>query len=179
MSRALTSVSDATATRLPDEASTEETSGSGIASGSSPPIGDQYAYRPWVSTSTGWTMSPSPIATTGHRMTSTTSIRSATLRSPVSTGITQSMSEPSTERLRQDDEWTDLAGRSRRIGLMSTVLMLLYLVATETEGFLDDYVGLVQRVFAATVLAWLLILSVRLLRVSRSTAESLAPRPLP
>lgn len=89
------------------------------------------------------------------------------------------MSEPSTERLRQDDEWTDLAGRSRRIGLMSTVLMLLYLVATETEGFLDDYVGLVQRVFAATVLAWLLILSVRLLRVSRSTAESLAPRPLP
>jgi hypothetical membrane protein len=72
-------------------------------------------------------------------------------------------------RLRHDDKWTDLAGLSRWIGLMSTVLMLLYLFASETEGFLDDYVGLVQRIFAANVLAWLFILSFRLLRVSRAT----------
>jgi len=71
-------------------------------------------------------------------------------------------------RLRQDGEWTDLVGLSRWMGLSSTVLMLLYLFASETEGFLDDHVGLIQRVFAATVLAWLFLLALRLLRVSNA-----------
>jgi hypothetical protein len=77
-------------------------------------------------------------------------------------------------RLRQDREWANLASPSRWIGLISTGLMLLYLIASENEGFLDDYVGLVQRVFAATVLTWLFILSVQLLRVSKASAESLS-----
>jgi hypothetical membrane protein len=82
-------------------------------------------------------------------------------------------------RLRQDDEWTDLADLSRWMGLASTVLMLLYLVVSETEGCSDDYVVLIQRIFAATVLAWLLILSFRLFRVSRARAEALAASPRP
>jgi len=82
-------------------------------------------------------------------------------------------------RLRQDDEWTDLADLSRWIGLASTALMLLYLVASETVGFLDDYVGLIQRIFAATVLAWLFILSFRLFRVSSARADTLTTSPHP
>lgn len=73
-------------------------------------------------------------------------------------------------RLRLDGNWSDLARLSKRLGVVSTILMLLYLFAAESEGFLDDHVGLVQRVFAATALGWLLILSVRLFRVSRTAA---------
>jgi len=74
-------------------------------------------------------------------------------------------------RLRQDDAWSGLAGLSRWIGLVSAFLMVLYLFASETEGFLDGYVGLVQRIFAVAVLAWLFLLSVRLYQIADSTTR--------
>lgn len=48
-------------------------------------------------------------------------------------------------------------------------------------GFLDGQVGLIQRVFAATVLAWLFMLSLRLFRLStagRSRAFARGPAQL-
>ena len=75
-------------------------------------------------------------------------------------------------RLRQDPAWADLAGPSRWMGVAATVLMLLYLFASEVEGFLDRYVGLVQRIFAATVLAWLFLISLRLFQVSKAAAPA-------
>ena len=69
-------------------------------------------------------------------------------------------------RLRQDDDWSDLVGWSRWTGIAATILMLVYLFASETEGFLDSHVGLVQRIFAAAVLAWLFVLALRLFQVS-------------
>lgn len=74
-------------------------------------------------------------------------------------------------RLRQDDAWSGLAGLSKWIGLVSAVLMVFYLFASETEGFLDGYVGLVQRIFAVSVLAWLFLLSVRLYQISDPTTR--------
>jgi hypothetical protein len=58
------------------------------------------------------------------------------------------------------------------MGVAATVLMLLYLFASEVEGFLDRYVGLVQRIFAATVLAWLFLISLRLFQVSKAAAPA-------
>ena len=75
-------------------------------------------------------------------------------------------------RLRQDDAWSDLAGPSRGWGVAATILMLAYLFASEVEGFLDGYVGLVQLIFAATVLAWLFLLSLRLFQVSKTAAPA-------
>lgn len=69
-------------------------------------------------------------------------------------------------RMRYDDDWKDLVGPSRVIGLSAAILMVFYLVAKEGEGFLDGYVGLIQRVFAATVLTWLFLLALRLFRTS-------------
>jgi len=82
-------------------------------------------------------------------------------------------------RLRQDPEWSDLAGISRWMGVGATALMVLYLFASEVEGFLDGYVGLIQRIFAAVVLIWLFILSLRLYQIStratRATSHAVAP----
>ena len=75
-------------------------------------------------------------------------------------------------RLRQDDNWSDLVGWSRWIGIAATILMLLFLFASETEGFLDGQVGLVQRIFAATVLTWLFVLALRLFQVSNPQART-------
>lgn len=69
-------------------------------------------------------------------------------------------------RLRLDDGWTDLVGPSRAIGVSAAILMVLYLVARETRDFLDGYVGLIQRIFVVTVLTWLFLLALRLLRTS-------------
>ena len=74
-------------------------------------------------------------------------------------------------RLRHDDAWSGLAGLSRWIGLVSAVLMVLYLFASETEGLLDGYVGLVQRIFAIAPLAWLFLLSIRLYQITDSTTR--------
>ncbi len=71
-------------------------------------------------------------------------------------------------RLRLDERWADLSGWSRRMGLASAGLMVFFVVSSESEGFLDGQVGLIQRVFAAGVLAWLFMLSLRLFRVSTS-----------
>ena len=73
-------------------------------------------------------------------------------------------------RLRQADAWSNLAGLSRWMGGAASILMLLHLFASETEGFLDDYVGLVQRIFAATVLTWLFVLALRLYQTSTAGA---------
>ncbi len=75
-------------------------------------------------------------------------------------------------RLRQDDKWSNLVGWSRWIGIAATILMLLFLFASETEGFLDGQVGLVQRIFAATVLTWLFVLALRLFQVSNPQARA-------
>ncbi len=76
------------------------------------------------------------------------------------------------KRLRQDDDWSDLVRWSPWIGIAATILMLLYLFASETEGFLDGHVGLVQRIFAATVLTWLFVLALRLSQVSNREARA-------
>ena len=73
-------------------------------------------------------------------------------------------------RMRGDGEWADLAGLSRWIGVGSAILMLSYLVVSENQGLLDGQVGLVQRVFAVSVLTWLFILALRLYRVATATA---------
>ena len=70
-------------------------------------------------------------------------------------------------RLQQDDAWMSLATPSRWTGALAAVLMLLFLFAAEIEGFLDGYSGAAQRLFAVTVLAWLFVLSLRLLKVSK------------
>lgn len=70
-------------------------------------------------------------------------------------------------RMRHDDDWVDLVGPSRVIGVIAAVLMVTYLVVSESEGLLDGYVGLIQRVFAATVLIWLFLLALRLFRTSK------------
>lgn len=75
-------------------------------------------------------------------------------------------------RLRLEDDWTDLVGSSRVIGVSAAVLMVTYLVVSENEGFLDGYVGLIQRIFAATVLAWLFLLALRLFRTSVTQQSS-------
>ncbi len=75
-------------------------------------------------------------------------------------------------RLRQDDNWSDLVGWSPWMGIAATILMLLFLFASETEGFLDGQVGLVQRIFAATVLTWLFVLALRLFQVSNPQART-------
>ncbi len=75
-------------------------------------------------------------------------------------------------RLRQDDNWSDLVGWSRWMGIAATILMLLFLFASETERFLDGHVGLVQRIFAATVLTWLFVLALRLFQVSNPQART-------
>lgn len=74
------------------------------------------------------------------------------------------------KRLRRTDAWSNLAGLSRWMGGVASILMLLYLFASETEGFLDDYVGLVQRIFAATVLTWLFLVALRLYQTSTAGA---------
>lgn len=71
-------------------------------------------------------------------------------------------------RLRRDHDWSDLAGWSKWMGVAASILMLLYLFASETEGFLDGYPGLVQRIFAATVLTWLFVLALRLYQTSNA-----------
>ena len=78
-------------------------------------------------------------------------------------------------RLRQDPEWSDLAGWSRWMGAGAAALMVLYLFASEVEGFLDGYIGLIQRIFAAVVLIWLFILSLRLYRTSTRAAYATGP----
>lgn len=78
-------------------------------------------------------------------------------------------------RLRHHDGWADLAGVSRWMGLASTVLMVSYLVVSENEGLLDGQVGLVQRIFAAIVLTWLLLLALRLFRVSTARPSQAVP----
>ena len=75
-------------------------------------------------------------------------------------------------RLRQDDSWSDLVGWSPWMGIAATILMLLFLFASETDGFLDGQVGLVQRIFAATVLTWLFVLALRLFQVSNPQARA-------
>ncbi len=75
-------------------------------------------------------------------------------------------------RLRQDDNWSDLVGWSPWMGIAATILMLLFLFASETDGFLDGQVGLVQRIFAATVLTWLFVLALRLFQVSNPQARA-------
>jgi hypothetical protein len=52
------------------------------------------------------------------------------------------------------------------MGLASTALMVLFLVSSENDGFLDGQVVLIQRFFAATVLTWLFMLALQLFRVS-------------
>lgn len=69
-------------------------------------------------------------------------------------------------RLRHDGSWQALATPSKWTGVLAALLMLLFLLAAEVEGFLDGYSGLVQRIFAVTVLAWLFALSLRLYRTS-------------
>lgn len=69
-------------------------------------------------------------------------------------------------RLRMDNDWSDLVGPTRVIGVSAAILMVLYLVSKENEGLLDGYVGLVQRLFAATVLTWLFLLAHRLFRTA-------------
>lgn len=75
-------------------------------------------------------------------------------------------------RMRIDDDWSDLAGPSRLIGVSAAILMVLYLIAKENEGFLDGHVGLIQRLFAATVLTWLFLLALRLGRTSGTRSSS-------
>lgn len=79
-------------------------------------------------------------------------------------------------RMRGDGEWADLAGLSRWMGVGSAALMLSYLVVSENEGLLDGQVGLVQRVFAVTVLTWLSILALRLYRVPTTRTPDTVPR---
>ncbi len=75
-------------------------------------------------------------------------------------------------RLRLDSRWRDLEAPSRWLGSGAAVLMVVFLLANE-EVMLTRWVGLLQRVFGATVLLWLFLLALRLFRVSLGPAERL------
>lgn len=79
-------------------------------------------------------------------------------------------------RLRQEQEWANLAGVSRWMGVVASVLMVVYLLAHEgaVEAW-QPWEGLLQRVFGATVLLWLFLLALRLYRTSQPEHQASVP----
>jgi hypothetical protein len=76
-------------------------------------------------------------------------------------------------RLCEAADWRNLAGISRWMGAAAVILMLIYLFAQEgVVSTLGPWTGLLQRIFAATVLLWLFLLALRLFQTSHARAKA-------
>ena len=76
-------------------------------------------------------------------------------------------------RLSQDPRWSNLAIPSRWMGAAATVLFVAFPLADRgIIEVLEPRIGLIQRLFAAIVLLWLFLLSLRLFQTSRALETS-------
>ena len=76
-------------------------------------------------------------------------------------------------RFQQDPRWANLAAPTRWLGVVAAVLFFSFPLGVEgiVEAF-EPRGGLIQRLFAATVLVWLFMLSLRLFQTSKTPSAS-------